>query len=290
MCEDYTCSNCKRHVLYGEKRRGMCKACYSYYLKHKGMMRPHDTKVGGKRTVDYQGVTCLNCGVVKPLKLGMCENCYHYARRHNGAMRPLDPAIRKSRTRHLRCTNCGRERSHSKGGRRGMCSACYAYWRSHSEMRPKNGARKYRQVPPPICSNCKRNEVEHGKLCPACYEYRLNTGKNRPLRLYTETCLNCDVPLGDRKPRSGLCKPCRVYQRKFGQPRPESVWNAPLGWCECSTGHHPVAATHTVKIRVQSKVEDMHLCDDCYKEHQRQVAWYGARDVKVNNSARHSTR
>lgn len=230
-------------------------------------------------------VTCINCGEVKPHQgRGMCKNCHRYWHRHR-TMRPLDSNERKRRRKISHCINCGalREGSHA---RKGMCSKCYAYWRWSGVMRPERIIRKTNGAPPPLCANCHQNIVHHGKLCKLCANYKYQYGKRRPPRLWADSCTNCGKPHNGSHPRSGMCIRCRRYQYKHGKPRPAHLWGKGVhGWCDCSQ-----PATHIITVKISNHSDTLIMCDDCYKEYQRQVSWYGARDVKVNNSTQHSAR
>lgn len=239
---------------------------------------------------------CQNCGRDDDrLTKGLCRNCYRYQYRH-GKPRPLDERARMQRTKHPTCINCGAQRvglekhRHGTRGARGMCNACYRFWVINGRMRTEKDMIRSWKSKPGFCKNCKESAELYRGLCATCWAYKSKSGKSRPFRLYRQECSNCAVPFNGYKPHKGRCRPCQNYFGEHGKERPDYMWKSEHGWCECGTGLHPVKATHTVQVRVQSKVEDMHLCDDCYKEHQRQVAWYGAHDVKVNNSAQHSTR
>ena len=164
-----------------------------------------------------------------------------------------------------------------------MCHACYQFWFDNGRMRTDADKIRPKNKAAGICRNCKQNTELFRGLCQACYVYKRQHGKNRPMRLFREECSNCHVPLNGYKPRQGRCKRCQMYFNEFGKERPAHVWKAPLGWCDCSDGHNPVPATHTVTVRIHKSTETLPLCDDCYAEYQRQLHWYGDSSQPTNH-------
>lgn len=229
--------------------------------------------------------TCSNCGKTEVKGFGMCNNCYRYFKR-NGTMRPLDEKVLKSRLKYPECSNCGKKNpgGHDTKFQHGLCHSCLMFYRKHGRHSTEQERQRYRQEKT-VCVDCKERIATYMHYCERCYNYRLRTGKKRPKRrLDAESCINCGVPLGDNRPNSGLCRRCYRYQYEFKKDRPEHLWKSPHGWCDCSTGDKPVKATHIVTVRVMHHDEHYPLCDACYAEHQRQVAWYGSPDITTKGN------
>ena len=258
----------------------MCRSCYNYARNHNGAMKPIDTGTSG---------VCINCGKRdSKMTKNMCQNCYRYQHK-NGKPRPLDYRERMQRTKYPVCVNCGAKRvgvnkhNHGASGARGMCNNCYQFWIVNGRMRTKNDMIRSRYVEPGFCKNCKESAELYSGLCSACWGYKNRMGKSRPFRLYRQDCSNCGVPFNGYKPQKGRCRPCQNYFGENGVERPAYIWKSDHGWCECSTGLHPVQATHTVKVNINNHSDKLHLCDECFREHQRQVAWYGDKSQHVHS-------
>lgn len=118
------CVNCGTKTQKGERRRGLCKACASFFYTHKRMRTSVDQlcKPGG---------LCSDCGDKTAIVKGLCGTCYNYRWTH-GVKRPL-------LLRTQQCVNCKRPLSPRSGGRlqkRGMCNSCYRYQYRYGSPRP----------------------------------------------------------------------------------------------------------------------------------------------------------
>lgn len=258
MCDECNaCANCGR-IDNRRLLRGLCDACYEYQRKH-GQARP--AHLWNRLT------TCVVCGASQKLVHGRCERCYRYHKR-TGKERPLslDSLVTKS--------NIARKRQGSRSRRR--------------KSEPKKFNRLPSGTPRPVCADCGQvytNSRRGGKYCDACANYRYRTGKKRPRWMaLREKCKNCDAPLNGYRTIYGRCRLCSRYYYTRGVERPASVYNAPLGWCDCGDGWGPVRATHVVRMRIQKHDETMALCDGCHAEYQRQVSWYGSPDIKTKGA------
>ena len=121
--------------------------------------------------------------------------------------------------------------------------------------------------------------TQYGKLCSTCANYLYRTGKPRPRQLWSEYCTNCEVPLGDLRPRSGFCVQCRRYQYRYGKPRPSHLWGKGAhGWCDCGQ-----PANNIISVKIRNHIDTIPVCDACHAEEMRQRAIYG--DVSVQNGA-----
>lgn len=106
------------------------------------------------------------------------------------------------------CDNCNLTKRLES---RGMCYACYRYWKRHGENRP---ARYWQR--PILCKLCLLKPVKSKGLCHRCYEYKRNNGTDRPLHLrnLNSNCLNpnCGKSLGDIRTTKQYCKACYSYR------------------------------------------------------------------------------
>lgn len=259
--------NCKREVRasYIRGRDGVCNACREYRRLH-GVDRPAD-----KPFRKYPpGTPCTHCGRVdKYLSLGLCSRCHNYLRR-TGKL----PALKVI----THCRDCGREIKPTRRGR-GLCSRCSAYlWRHGKHWTPEISKRS-KHEPAPICECCRERPANNRipkPMCDRCNLYWKRTGKFRPRWRDADSCKVCGKPRQDQ-PRTfvlGRCLGCYEYWRNHGRKgeRPAHLWGkGEHGWCDCGN-----PATHVVTVIIKNHTEEFTLCDECYKEHQRQVAWYGA--------------
>lgn len=138
--------------------------------------------------------TCINCGKVMSQNWARCGNCRAYLYRR-GVERPKRLWSRvlsgDRKDAPTWCIVCG----HPHTIHRGMCNACYSFWKVHRKKRPR-----YLWDDDVVCMTCKR-----------------------PL-----------IPLGTNGRRKGYCDPCYRYMKKHNEPRPRRLWGiGPLGWCEC---------------------------------------------------------
>lgn len=209
MCDTKHCSNCG---IKSHHAKGLCVTCYQY-RQRTGRSRPvrrplppkpgrcKNCHLGGGTTLthglckpcygyrEYHGFDrrlswryCHNCGVGKAgQRTGLCKACYKYKNRL-GVDRP------EYLWSGSYCHNCNQRKIYSFG----LCRNCYEYQRSHGYPRPRHLWTKHcLQCGLPAASGVKLTKGE----CPACYSYRLRTGKPRDKQL------------------------------RHSQ--------APLGWCEC---------------------------------------------------------
>ena len=224
-------------------------------------------------------VTCSDCGQEYPkhsTRRGRCVKCIRYEKKH-GTKRPATLKLREER-----CLNCGDLRVWGQGGN-GLCHKCSQYQLRHGKPRPLTIRLRKPGDPIPMCKSCRIRLAKFSpgrRLCKTCAEYmRRNNGKRRPRYLDAEECTHCGRPKGDTYFVRGQCRACDDYQRKYGKPRPTHLFESEHGWCECRQ-----PATHTVTVRVMHHDEQYPLCDDCYAEHQRQVAWYGSPDITTKGN------
>lgn len=226
--------------------------------------------------------TCADCGndyLKRSMRRGRCSKCIRYEKKH-GVKRPRDLKLRDRY-----CKVCGREREWGTGGN-GKCKPCNEHFRRYgvdrdSEFVPyrKNGD------PFPMCRHCKIRAAKYSprkRMCSTCAAYmHRHNGKKRPRYYDAEHCRICSRPRVDVWFTHGRCPSCDDYHRRTGNERPEHLWKkrSPHGWCECGK-----PATHTVTMRVMHHDEHYPLCDGCYAEHQRHVAWYGSPDITTKGN------
>lgn len=232
--------------------------------------------------------TCSNCNREYRKvdgRRGQCAACVRWEQKH-GTKRPPELELRIRNTPD-KCANCG---CHTPGKRtniKGLCLRCYRHkWRNGEDRQVKEKERTST-----ICRRCKQKQATRMGRCDACYTYIMRHGVERPRARFTDKCLNCKRPLlkagvrtKENSYRNGLCMACYNYQLKHdGKPRPKRLIEKHLSgsaeFCECNR-----PATHTVMIQIHDHVEPMPLCDDCYAEHQRQVAWYGSPDITTKGN------
>jgi len=222
--------------------------------------------------------TCSNCGRNDVHAFGVCHTCYRYYKNH-GVMRPLDMKKLHSRLKYPQCENCGKK---NPGGCKsrfafGLCEPCLRFYRRHGRLSTPEERIKPERIR--VCIDCKSRPAEAKGRCDRCYGYFKRNGKSRPRWRDAQECINCKCPKGEQGFRRGRCRRCNDYLRTHGVERPESLWKrGPYGYCDCGK-----PATHTGKLRVKYHMEEMPMCDDCYVEYQRQVAWYGDGEMKGRN-------
>ena len=223
--------------------------------------------------------TCSNCGAEYKKHLGRrgkCPPCVRWERTHDT---PRPPDYKR---RIEDCTNCGESRTWGQGGN-GLCHKCYQYQHRYGTPRPLTIRLRKPGDPILMCKSCRIRLAKFSpgrRLCKTCAEYmRRNNGKRRPRYLDAEQCVHCGKPKGGEYFAKGHCHACDDYQRKYNKPRPAHLWQNPHGWCDCGK-----PATHTVTMRVMHHDEHYPLCDGCYAEHQRQVAWYGSPDITTKGN------
>jgi hypothetical protein len=122
------CSNCRSKKIF---RRNRCRACHTYYERHKSE-RPETLwwRDLGRYQKSIKPNWCKNCGRLKIKAYLRCNACHHYFTRN-----------KKERPSYIWnkdycCDNCGIP-LRTTTRRKSFCNNCYVYKNRTQKSRPK---------------------------------------------------------------------------------------------------------------------------------------------------------